>query len=172
MTSTHRIAALDQEFSTRLAIPPEARWLRLLALCVAHSGDSPLWIVGAGILILWAPPPGRDVGWRILVGTLAAGAATTALKWSFRRPRPPGKGWGFYTRFDRHAFPSGHAGRTACVAALLVPFVPAPCGPPALLLWVALVGLARVVLRVHFITDILGGWGLGWVIGWMLHWIL
>ncbi len=166
MTCVHRLVALDRRVSARLAIPGnnEARVLRLLTLAVAHSGDSPLWLLGVIAALLWGDALWRSLGWRVLIGTATVGAATTILKWLFRRQRPPGKGWGFYTRFDRHAFPSGHAARSACLAVLLAPLLPL-WGIPLLPLWVALVGIARVSLQIHFVSDIVGGWIVGLLVG-------
>lgn len=159
-----RLTTLDRSISARLAIPREARSLRLLALIAAHSGDSPLWLSGAAVALVWGDATWRVFGWRVLIGSLAVGSITTALKWLFRRQRPPGKGPGFYSRFDRHAFPSGHAGRSACLVVLLAPFLP-PWGIAPLALWAGLVGLARVALQVHFVSDILGGWMVGLLFG-------
>jgi undecaprenyl-diphosphatase len=163
---------LDRVLSTRLAIPQGARGLRLLALLVAHSGDSPLWLLfGLGALawgLLRDVAVWRALGGRVLIGCLVAGAATTGLKWLFRRQRPPGKGVGFYSRFDRHAFPSGHAGRTACIAVLLSPFFAAGWPSGGLAAWVCAVGLARVALQVHFLSDILAGWIVGLMVGLLL----
>lgn len=155
---------LDQKLSARLVIPQEARFLRLLALVAAHSGDSPLWLLSAVVSLIWGGPTWWGFGGRVLLGTLVAGAATTALKWLFRRERPPGKSLGFYSRFDRHAFPSGHAGRCACLAILLAPLLPTWVST-LMALWVGLVGLARVALQVHFASDIAGGWIAGLLTG-------
>jgi len=160
MTSLQRLIAHDQRISARLAIPREARFLRLLAFVVAHSGDSPLWLLGALAALIGGDAPWRDFGWRVLVGTLVTGTVITVLKWLFHRQRPPGEGWGFYTWFDRHAFPSGHAGRSACLVVLLIPLLPS-WGGVLLALWAGLVGLARIALQVHFPSDILGGWVVG-----------
>jgi undecaprenyl-diphosphatase len=168
MASLQRLTTLDRKLSARLTIPGEARFLRLLALGVAHSGDSPLWLLGAAVALAWGDAVWRDFGWRTLAGTLTAGAVITGLKWLFRRQRPPGKGRGFYTRFDRHAFPSGHAGRSACLVVLLAPLLP-PWGFALLALWAGLVGLARVALHVHFASDIVGGWAVGLLVGLMLR---
>jgi len=159
-----RLITLDRQASARLAIPREARSLRPLALVVAHSGDSPLWLIGAAAALLWGDTAWRDFGWRVLAGTLVTGTVITALKWLFRRQRPPGKGRGFYTRFDRHAFPSGHAGRSACIVMLLIPLLPS-WGFILLACWVGSVGLARVALQVHFVSDIIGGWTVGLLVG-------
>ena len=80
----HRFVALDQKSSARLAIPREARFLRLLALVAAHSGDSPLWLAGAATALIWGSAAWWGFGGRVLLGTLVAGAATTAAA----RPRP------------------------------------------------------------------------------------
>ena len=159
-----RIITLDRQWSERLAIPREARLLRSLALVAAHSGDSLLWLSGAATALIWGDATWRDFGERVLVGTLVAGTVITALKWLFRRRRPPGEGSGFYTRFDRHAFPSGHAGRSACLTMLLAPLLP-PWGFVLLACWVGMVGLARVALQVHFASDIVGGWAVGLLVG-------
>jgi undecaprenyl-diphosphatase len=166
-----RLVALDRELSARLAMPREARLLRLLILIAAHRGDSPLWLAGAAVALIWGGAAWWGFGGRVLLGTLTAGAATTALKWLFRRRRPPGESAGFYSRFDRHAFPSGHAGRCACLVVLLAPLLPS-WGFVPLALWAGLVGLARVTLQVHFISDVVGGWAAGLSIGLALHLLL
>jgi membrane-associated phospholipid phosphatase len=156
--------SLDERVSSRLALPPTSPALRSLALLLAHSGDSLLWLLVAAIVFIVGGPSGRDFALRVLAATTGAGLAATALKWLFRRDRPPAEGRGFYTRFDRPSFPSGHAARTSCLAVLAAPLLPARSWPlPAL--WVALVGLARVSLQVHFVADIAAGWMLGLLIG-------
>lgn len=166
-----QLVAHDQRLSARLAIPHNARFLRLLALAAAHSGDSPLWLFGAAVALIWGGSTWWGFGGRVLLGTMVAGAATTALKWIFRRDRPPGKSLGFYSQFDRHAFPSGHAGRCACLVVLLAPLLP-PWGFIPLTFWAALVGLARVALQVHFVSDIAGGWTTGVLAGLLLNLML
>ncbi len=168
MLSLQRLITLDQQLSAHLAISREARGLRLLALVVAHTGDSPLWLGGAAVALIWGDAAWHDFGWRVLAGTLVAGTVVTALKWLFRRQRPPGKGQWFYTRFDRHAFPSGHTGRSACLVVLLAPLFP-PWGFVLLLFWAGLVGLSRVALQVHFASDIIGGWAAGLLAGLVLQ---
>ena len=163
-----RFIILDRQASARFAIPREARFLRLLALIAAHSGDSPLWLIGAAAALIWGDATWRDFGGCVLIGTLVTGTLVTVLKWLFRRQRPPGEGLGFYTRFDRHAFPSGHAGRSACLVVLLAPLLP-PWGVVPLAFWAGLVGLARVALQVHFASDIVGGWAVGLLVGLVLR---
>jgi undecaprenyl-diphosphatase len=169
MITLEKFLVWDQQLSARLAIPREARYLRWGALVAAHSGDSPLWLLGAALALALGDATWREMGWRVVVGTLAAGTAVLALKWLFRRQRPPGEGRGFYTRVDRHAFPSGHAGRSACVVVLLSPCLPLYWGSVLLTLWAGLVGLARIGLGVHFASDIVGGWAMGLLVGMALR---
>lgn len=164
MTSWQHPIEIDRRLSAHLAIPREARTWRLLAFVVAHSGDSPLWLMAAVAACLWGNAFWRGFGGRVLIGTLVAGAIITALKWLFRRRRPSGNRWGFYTRLDRHAFPSGHAGRSACLVVLLAPLLPVWVAM-LLALWAGLVGLARVALEVHFLSDVIGGWLVGLLAG-------
>jgi undecaprenyl-diphosphatase len=165
MITLEKLLVLDQQVSARLAVAHEARYLRWGALIAAHSGDSPLWLLAAALALGLGNSVWREVGWQVIVGTLAAGTAVLALKWLFRRQRPPGEGRGFYTRVDHHAFPSGHAGRSACLVVLLSPYLPLCWGSALLILWAGLVGLARIGLRVHFASDIVGGWAVGLLVG-------
>ena len=163
-----QLIALDQSSSSRLAIPREAHIPRVFTLTIAHSGDSPFWLAFAAALLIW----GRDelcqsLGCRILAATLVAGTIVTALKWVFRRTRPPGDNVAFYSAFDRPAVPSGHAGRTACVATLVAPLL-SPWLALLMIIWVGLVGAARVALQIHFASDVLAGWVAGHVVGLML----
>lgn len=162
-----RLVAHDEALSARLALPDEAGLLRGLVLAGARSGDSPLWLVGAAAALIWGGEAWWPFGWRVVAATLVAGTIATVLKWAFRRRRPPGENRGFYSRFDRHAFPSGHAARTACTAVLLVPLLP-PWSAALLAVWAVLVGICRVALRVHYLSDIAGGLLIGALTGWGL----
>ncbi len=162
------LRAWDQMISTRLVtLVGRARLLRALASVVTHSGDSVLWLGMAAAAILWGGDTWRELGSRMLAGTLATGLATGVLKWVFRRQRPSGARLQFYTSLDRHAFPSGHAGRAACLVALLGPLMP-PWARGALSLWALLVGLSRVALALHLASDVVGGWVTGLAVAGLL----
>lgn len=163
-----RLVAFEQSLSSRLAVPREARLVLLLAHVFAHTGDSLFWLGAAAVALVWGNSAWQGFGGRVVLGTLVAGLATTILKWGFRRQRPPGESRGFYSRFDRHAFPSGHAGRSACVTILLAPLLPT-WGLALMVLWVGLVGLARIALQVHFVSDVIGGWTVGALAGLVLQ---
>ncbi len=128
--------------------------LRQVAVLLAHSGDSPIWVIVLLIAFFWP-------GWSYRALVIAAGVLLTALvvqalKWTIRRPRPTGD-WGtVYRRIDPHSFPSGHAARAAFLA--LAAVHTGPFGLALLLcLWAPLVALARVALRVHYLSDVVMG---------------
>ncbi len=155
---------IDSRLSSALSLHQSSIFCRLPLLVLAHSGDSPLWILIAIILCLTTKSQDNHIGCRLLVGIVAAGVTTTALKWAFRRKRPSGPSRGFYWKHDQHALPSGHAGRTACVVIILSAQT-GTCELIALSLWAISVGTARVALSVHFPLDIVTGWVTGLAIG-------
>lgn len=80
------------------------------------------------------------------------------IKRLFRRERPTTSG---DHRFDvrtpsTSSFPSGHASSATFAAIILTSYT----GSPLVLVWIALaltVALSRVVVRIHHLSDILGG---------------
>ncbi len=71
-----------------------------------------------------------------------------------------------------NSFPSGHSlGSIVCYGAVLLVFLPATRGrgrtafTAALVTLVALIGISRILLGVHYLSDVLGGWSLG--IAWL-----
>ena len=67
-------------------------------------------------------------------------------------------------------FPSNHAVNTATAAAFLQVLYPRS----GWISWpfVGLIGLARVFIGAHYVTDVLGGWILGGLCGAAMAWLL
>jgi undecaprenyl-diphosphatase len=88
------------------------------------------------------------------------------IKRLFRRERPTTSG---DHRFDvrtpsTSSFPSGHASSATCAAIVLTSFT----GMPLALIWAAIaliVALSRAVVRIHHLSDIVGGIATGAVLG-------
>ena len=66
------------------------------------------------------------------------------------------------------SFPSGHAlGSLVCYGALLLVFLPAARGRRRIVLIVVvaaiilIVGISRILLGVHYVSDVVGGWAIG-----------
>lgn len=165
-----RLFHLDAMLSRRLEI--RARVLRWLAMVLAHTGDAAVWLAGAGAAFFFSGSDfWRELATRIIAAMTAGGVASTALKWTFRRTRPPGPSAGLYFFLDRHALPSGHATRVACITMAVSPLLPG-WGSALMGLWAALVALSRVALRVHYLLDILVGFAVGGIIGVLVRGIL
>jgi undecaprenyl-diphosphatase len=167
MRTIQKVLDIDSRISNCLALHQFSHICRFPLLALAHSGDSPLWLLITIILCLTAKSPDTHTGYRLLAGIIGAGITTTALKWAFRRERPPGSSWGFYWKHDQHALPSGHAGRTACIVAILAAQTNT-FSVIALSVWMLAVGAARVSLKVHFVLDIVTGWAVGFAIGYLV----
>lgn len=100
----------------------------------------------------------------MIVAILLTAIIVFIVKFTVRRRRPEGV-WGkFYRNTDPHSFPSGHAVRAAMLAVAILGLGPLWLGL-LLLIWAPLVGLARVAMGVHYLSDVLAGMVLGLVIG-------
>ncbi len=67
-----------------------------------------------------------------------------------------------------NSFPSGHAlNSTVCYGAVLLVFLPVARGnwrkafTTVIFALIALIGISRILLGVHFVSDVLGGWAIG-----------
>lgn len=105
------------------------------------------------------------LGFILLVGFVIATLASHELKGLVGRPRPPHR----LAAAAGASFPSGHS--TASIAYVTLAVVLGRAflrsrGARATLLALGIaiaiaVGLTRIELRVHYLSDVLGGWGLG-----------
>lgn len=170
MTETlwQRWAAWDAEISRRaLRLVRRQPW-RGLAMVLAHTGDSLVWLLG-GAVLWWRGEMWTWVGWRIVLTVLLTGAVSSTLKLLIRRRRPITEATprGFFLRYDRHGFPSGHATRVGGLMVVLGVLLP-PAGAAWLAAWGIAVCASRVALGLHFAGDIGGGLLIGWFLGLLL----
>lgn len=165
MTERHweRWAALDAELSRRaLRLVRRQPW-RWLATGLAHTGDSLVWLAG-GLGLWWYGGALAAIGVRIVLTVLLTGAVSSTLKLLIRRRRPSEEPRGFFLRYDRHGFPSGHATRVGGLMVALGALLP-PWGAALLAVWGVAVCASRVALGLHFAGDIGGGLLVGWLLG-------
>jgi len=163
--SLNSILEIDARLSNRMRVAEQPGLLRSVSVFFAHSGDS--WFWWLGLLLLWACT--NDPSWKkwavVLFGGIAVLAAIVmSFKFIIRRRRPEGDWGGIYRNTDPHSFPSGHAARAFMIA--LVVTVLGPAWAAVLLwLWAPLVGLARVAMGVHYLSDIVAGAIVGILVG-------
>jgi undecaprenyl-diphosphatase len=154
------ILKIDHDLSQKLRLPEDARFLKVMAIFLAHSGDSWFWL--AGLLLVWLL---RKDEWHSVAAFLAAGililaALVLAIKFLVRRRRPEGDWGAIYRNTDPHSFPSGHAARAVLLAGLCWGLGIQPLAW-LLTIWAPLVSLARVSMGVHYLVDVIAGWLLG-----------
>jgi undecaprenyl-diphosphatase len=138
--------------------------LRIIAVVLAHSGDSWFWLAGLGMLWWLGTDYWQGRALTLIVSILLTALVVFVVKLTVRRRRPEGE-WGkFYRTTDPHSFPSGHAVRAVMLAVVMLGLGPLWLGL-LLLVWAPLVGLARVSMGVHYLSDVLAGMFLGLVLG-------
>ena len=113
-----------------------------------------------------------------IVGLSAIGGATgvSVLKAAFGRARPDSRL--AESVVEGLSFPSGHATMSAAIYLTLGALLASTRARRRERAWLlgaaaaiaALVGVSRIVLGVHWATDVLGGWAFGaaWAIAWLL----
>jgi len=159
------LLALDARLSARLRVAEKPGLLRTVAAFFAHSGDS--WFWGVAIVSTWFL--GSEFWrWRALflgISVVITAALVLIIKFTVRRRRPEGEWGSIYRSTDPHSFPSGHAARAFMLAVLALLLGPTWFAL-ALLIWAPLVGLARIAMGVHYVSDVAAGMILGIFMGW------
>lgn len=135
------------------------RWLPVRSARIAsRTADGYLYAILPLLFWLLYPQQGGPFCAQVALAFAIERPLYFILKKSCRRRRPPAAIPGFtsiITAADEFSFPSGHT----CGAFLFVTLLCAYAGLwlSPLYLWACFVGLSRIVLGVHFPTDILTG---------------
>lgn len=146
--------------------PP--RWVRWWMIGATRAGDGCLWYA-QGIVFLLA---GGSAGLAATeAGLIACGLGIVAfqsLKRVIGRPRPAiaeRHNWARLLPADEFSFPSGHTIIAFAFAVPVAHFFPSLL--PWLLFCAISVAASRVVLGMHFLSDVLAGCALGSFIGYV-----
>ena len=154
MSLAQRLADWDQTISKRLIVPRGARWRWLPALG-AHLGDGALWALIGGALLVGGTAFLRALTLVASLAVVGAGIVATVVKYRVRRSRPQELTQFYALKYDRYSFPSGHATRMAAIAVIVGHFVPWML--PISYALALVVALCRVMVGVHYPSDVLSG---------------
>lgn len=160
-----RLLDVEHELCRRATRWQESRAVLVFFRAVSRLGDGPIWLVLAVLMpLVWGVAALPTVARFAVVGMAAAVLVRALKRWTVR-PRPFACGRGIAAGaapLDPWSFPSGHtlhavafnvvaAGDLPLLALLLAPFTLA-------------VAVSRVVLGLHYPSDVVAGAGLGLLI--------
>ncbi len=160
------IEARDRRLMRRVHRWSAPRWIRLWMICATRGGDGWIWYALGAVLLLF----GGEAGARA-TGAASLAASTgivlfLALKRVTGRRRPchiEPHCWSTLLPPDRFSFPSGHTITAfACAIPVMRLFPDMATG----LLFVAMsIAASRVLLGMHFLSDVVAGAILGASLG-------
>ncbi len=159
-----RLLEADHRLSRGMRVAERPGPLRSAAAILAHSGDSWFWLIGLAAVGLLGDGYWRFRALAFALFIVIGAALVLVIKFAIRRRRPEGEWGAVYRSTDPHSFPSGHAVRAVMLAVLALGLGPLWLGV-LLLAWAPLVGLARIAMGVHYLSDVLAGWVLGAIFG-------
>jgi undecaprenyl-diphosphatase len=164
------IATRDHRLMRRLNRWHAPRWVRLWMLTATRGGDGWLWCALGAAVLLW----GGAERYRTFVAALVACAAGVVIflriKPKARRVRPCAiepHCWARLLPPDQFSFPSGHT-ITAFAAVVSIGCV-YPLLVPVLAFCALSVAASRIVLGMHFLSDVVAGAAIGTGLGYAAH---
>lgn len=153
-----RIETMDRKLMRRVNWWRAPRWIRVWMICATRGGDGWLWYaMGLAVLVFGGAPRWPAAG----AAALSAGAGIvvfTGLKRTIRRRRPcalEAHCWARLLPPDQFSFPSGHS---ITAFAVTVPLGTAyPALVPGLLFCALSVAVSRILLGMHYLSDVIAG---------------
>ena len=145
---------------------PAPKWIRLWMICATRGGDGWLWYALASALLLFGGADGRSAVGQSALAAAAGIALFLVLKRAAGRRRPCAiepHCWSTLLPPDQFSFPSGH---TITAFAVCTPLIAQYPNAAAGILFCALsVAVSRVIMGMHFLSDVVAGGVLGWLLG-------
>ncbi len=171
------LSSIDPVFGQWLVTNISPLLDRTLVKDVTRFGSSQIIKYGAVLLVLFALYKRQWVSAAILTVSVYGGLfLNSAIKDFFMRPRP--SFWGTVSVASGYSFPSNHSMGSVIFYGMIAYLLTSMISNRRLriLVWVGMgflvvaVGLSRLLLGVHYLTDVLGGWLAGTT--WLLACIL
>lgn len=142
------------------------RWLRLWMIAATRGGDGWLWYAMGLVVALFG---GAERFPALAAAAIATGlgiALFLKLKRAFGRKRPCALEphcWATLLPPDQFSFPSGHTITAFAVTVSLGVYYPAML--PGLFFCAVSVALSRILLGMHFLSDVIAGGMIGAALG-------
>jgi undecaprenyl-diphosphatase len=168
----NQIQSNDHRLMRRVHRWRAPRWFRILMILMTRLGDGWLWYTLGIILVLY----GGEHRF-LAIGAAASAVAVgillfRALKSTSRRRRPceiEPHCWSSILPPDKYSFPSGHSITAFAVALSVGLFYPDLQG--CLLAVAFLIASSRIILGMHFLSDVLAGSAIGTILGFASYYI-
>lgn len=167
-----RLAALDTRLFLGINAIHDRLNLQRISRAISWSGDGHLYVLMAIVL-----PSLAISGERWLLACLLGFLIELPLYWivknTFRRRRPAEVVKMMHPVFrpaDEFSFPSGHTTAAFMMAYITTVHFPAWTAP--VYIWATAISLSRVMLKVHFVSDIMAGMVIGTGIAIFSLWLI
>lgn len=168
-----RFDRAEQRLCLRLNRFSTQRGVRALFAAVSRVGDGVVWYALMGVLALTQGRYGIRAALAMGITALVGLALYKLLKEHLVRERP------YLTHqdirvgcapLDRYSFPSGHTLQAVIFTVVAIAWFPALAA--VLIPLALLIALSRVVLGLHYPTDVLVGGAIGWGLAELALWIV
>ena len=162
----HWLSARDHRLMRRVNRWTPPRWMRLWMVAATRGGDGWLWYgVGAAVALDGGPERFHAILAAVLAVSVGI-ALFLSLKRACGRKRPCAlepHSWATLLPPDQFSFPSGHTITAFAMALSLGAFYPVML--LGLLFCAFSVALSRILLGMHFLSDVLAGAAIGSALG-------
>ncbi|MGB7022875.1 MAG: phosphatase PAP2 family protein [Candidatus Acidiferrales bacterium] len=162
----NQIQSSDYRLMRRVNRWPAPRWFRLFMILATRMGDGWLWYLAGAVLLLFGGTMRFAAFGSAGLAVLAGTTLFVLLKRVSHRKRPceiEPHCWASILPPDQFSFPSGHSITAFALALVLGSFYPEFQVP--LLVVAANIALSRIILGMHFLSDVLAGSAIGILIG-------
>jgi undecaprenyl-diphosphatase len=160
------VSSADHHLMHRLNQWRPPRWLRWWMIMATRCGDGWLWAV-CGLILLWSHDHSGPSA--LIAAAVAVTVGILLFRWikrMVRRPRPIDlmpHCWAELLPPDQFSFPSGHSITAFAVAISLGSSYPA--FSPLLLFFAINIAVSRVLLGMHYASDVIAGSAIGAILG-------
>lgn len=160
------IESRDHRIMRRVNRWSAPKWIRMWMLAATRGGDGWLWYALALIVAVFGDQYRFKAIGAAFLGVGVGIFLFLGLKRVANRRRPchlEPHCWANLLPPDQFSFPSGHTITAFCVAIAVSGFYPSLL--PVLLFCALSIGCSRIILGMHFLSDVLAGAAIGILLG-------